>query len=425
MKKFIFFTLILALFLCVFVSASDKLSPALDVIANDYQMIKTGIVYKGDVTFDANDFDTSTGARIRSITISSLPDEKVGKLMIGNLYVVENQLIERDSLSSLKFVPSGNEEAEASFSFFANGSSYETECVVKTIKSVNFSPVASNGASVSAWTQKNISCFGSLSAYDPECDELKFEIVSYPEKGLVEITNVKTGDYRYTPYCDAKGNDAFSYRVCDSFGNYSEICTVKIKIDKLKTSLVFSDMNGNRAQNAALVAAAGKFMNYKMNSDGTYSFNPDEKITMEEFVALIMKAMGAKDVPTLEKTRFADDAEISPEYKGYAESAFVLGIVKGTNKTDGVYFEPKKEVSVAEGAVMINNIIKARAKNERTVLADKDDIPDFAKESLLALNELGIIPKENGKINPNSPLNRAQTAQILMSLLERRGKLSS
>ena len=46
-----------------------------------------------------------------------------------------------------------------------------------------------------------------------------------------------------------------------------------------------------------------------------------------------------------------------------------------------------------------------------------------ASESLSALTELGIIPRENGNVNPNSPLTRAQTAKILMSLLEYRGKL--
>jgi hypothetical protein len=39
------------------------------------------------------------------------------------------------------------------------------------------------------------------------------------------------------------------------------------------------------------------------------------------------------------------------------------------------------------------------------------------------LVELGIIPKDNGNANPNLPLSRAQTARILMSLLEYRGKL--
>ena len=40
------------------------------------------------------------------------------------------------------------------------------------------------------------------------------------------------------------------------------------------------------------------------------------------------------------------------------------------------------------------------------------------------INLVKILKRENGKINPNSPLTRAQTAQILMSLLEYRGKLN-
>ena len=228
---------------------------------------------------------------------------------------------------------------------------------------------------------------------------------------------------KYTPYEGARGKDAFSYRVRDSYGNYSETCTVNVRIQKLKTTLVFSDMDGSKALNAALIVTDGKFMDYTVNKDGTVSFNPDEKITKEEFVALIMNALGAKAVPTLEKTRFADDEKISPEYKGYAESAFVLGIVKGTTKTDGVYFNPKDEVTVAEAAVMINSIIGAKSKSSSTTFADEEDIPEWAKSDLVSLNELGIIEKSDGKISPNSTLNRAQTAQIIMSLLDGRGKL--
>ncbi len=423
MKKFILFAVILTFALCLCISASDKLSPALDVLAEENEMIKTGIVYNGEICFDKSDFDISTGITVKSITVAALPDQSAGKLMLGNLYVVENQVIYRDDLSSLKFIPSGTDESVSSFSFSVNDSAYNIKCSLKTVKSVNFSPVGANGASIETWTQKNISVFGSLNGYDPEGDELKFEIVSYPKKGIVEISNEKTGDYKYTPYEGAKGKDAFSYRVRDSYGNYSETCTVNVRIQKLKTTLVFSDMDGSKALNAALIVTDGKFMDYTVNKDGTVSFNPDEKITKEEFVALIMNALGAKDVPTLEKTRFADDEKISPEYKGYAESAFVLGIVKGTTKTDGVYFNPKDEVTVAEAAVMINSIIGAKSKSSSTTFADEEDIPEWAKSDLVSLNELGIIEKSDGKINPNSTLNRAQTAQIIMSLLDGRGKL--
>jgi hypothetical protein len=58
-----------------------------------------------------------------------------------------------------------------------------------------------------------------------------------------------------------------------------------------------------------------------------------------------------------------------------------------------------------------------------TVFHDMDDIPAWALKDITSLTELGILSKVNGKINPNSPLTREQTAKILMSLLEYQGKL--
>ena len=164
-------------------------------------------------------------------------------------------------------------------------------------------------------------------------------------------------------------------------------------------------------------------MSCEQGSEGVYMFNPDKEITKEEFVFLLMNTMGAKNVPSLVKTRFADDADISAEYKGYIESAFVLGIIQGERQVDGIHINPKKSITTAEASVIINNILGANLDTSLAVFADEGDIPTWAKGSIASLSELGIIPKENGKINPNAPLTRAQAAQILMSLLEYRGKL--
>ena len=69
-------------------------------------------------------------------------------------------------------------------------------------------------------------------------------------------------------------------------------------------------------------------------------------------------------------------------------------------------------------------IIGAKSETTMSVFADESEIPDWAKSAIVSLSELGILSRENGKINPNSPLTRAQTAQILMSLLEYRGKIA-
>ena len=423
MKKTIIFVIAIAFALCIGISASNKISPAIDVIAMENGLIKTGIIQNGDVIFNTNDFDNALGTNVKSITICSLPDEKSGRLMLENLYVIENQVIARDNFSLLKFVSSSTDEGEAVFNFEPNDCGYEISCSIKTIKNVNFSPVATNGEAISTWTQENISNYGTLTGYDPDGDDIIYEIVNYPSKGLVSITNKSTGDYKYTPYSDARGTDAFSYRVRDSYGNYSEICTVNIKVDKLRVSSVFNDLENDKYLNAVLVMKEFNIMECIENKDGTFSFNPSENVTREEFVYLLMLTMGAKNVPNLEKTRFADNEDISKEYRGYIESAMSLGIIAGENESDGLHFYPKKEITVAEASVIINKIIGAKANKEGKEFEDEKDIPSWAINDLKALNSVGIINAENGNIKPNSPLSRTQTAQILMSLLQYRGKI--
>jgi len=425
MKKILLFIPLCVLLFTVSVFAANKVSPAIDVIASNNEMIKAGAVCDGEISFDTGDFDMCLGTNVSSITIVSLPDEASGKLMLGNLYAVENQVIFREDFSSLKFIPKSGEEGDYSFTFSPNKSGYAISCQLRATKNVNYSPVGANGAAVSTWTMSDIGTYGVLDGYDPDGDELKFEIVSYPEKGLIRLVNQETGDYIYTPYKGVSGADTFSYRVRDSYGNYSETVTVNLKIEKTRSCAVFSDIESPKALKAAIVVTENNIMTAHRNKDGTLSFKPDESITKEEFIVLVMKAMGARNVPSLSKTRFADDKEISIEYKGYIESAFVLGIIEGERKNDGIYINPKSTISTAEAAVLINKIIGATSEASLSVFKDDSDIPDWARSSIISLNELGIISKDDGKINPNSPLTRAQTARILMSLLEYRGKVGS
>lgn len=423
MKKFAFFLFISIFAFSICVCANEKISPAVDVIANENAMVKAGVIFDGQIDFDVDDFDKSIGANVKSIKICSLPSESIGRLMLGNLYVVENQVIDREDFSSLRFIPKSASESECVFKFIPNNALYELECSIRVTSEVNYSPIATNGEVVSTWTNRDISCFGVLDGYDPDGDSIKFEIVSYPKKGLVELVNAKTGDYKYTPYTSARGTDSFTYRVCDEYGNYSAETKVNVKITKLKTTLVFSDMTENKALNAAYEVGE-VFMSCEKNADGTYSFNPDKTVTKEEFLSLVMDVMGAKNIPVISTTRFADDVEIDAKYKGYFESAFALGIISGERKNDGIYVNPKSEITTAEAALIINKIIGTRSEATMTVFADESEIPEWAKSAITSLSELGILSRENGKISPNSPLTRAQTAQILMSLLEYRGKIN-
>ena len=420
MKRIFFFSIIFIFLFSGVALAANKISPAVDVIATEMSMVKSGLSTDSELYFDTNDFDTSTGASVKEIKISTLPSEKSGRLMLDNLYVVENQVIKREDFSLLKFVSKDTSE-KAVFKFFPNGQGYEIECSLITLSSVNFSPIASNGAGISVWTMKNVAIVGSLLGYDPDGDTIKFCVATQPKKGILTITNKETGDFVYTSYENVKGKDSFSYQVVDSFGNYSEICTVDIKIEKNEPKYTFIDVEKGDICAVSHVSE-NKIMSGLKQDDGTFVFEADREITREEFVVLLMKTMGATTAPTIKKTRFADDSEISPENKGYIESAFSLGIIEGKIENDGVHFNPKDPITLAEASVIINNILGRKSTTSLAVFKDDSDIPVWAKTDIEALTEAGILKKQNGEISPNAPLTRAQVAQILSSLLKQRGK---
>ncbi len=422
MKKILFFVILLTGLFCISASAS-KLSPAIDVIASENNFVKASAIQNGEFMFDTADFDMPLHTTVNQITICSLPNSSYGRLMLDNLYVVENQVIKREDFSMLHFVFAGEDVQECFFTFEPNNSGYEIECALKALKSVNFSPVAESSEALSAWTQVDISYYGALDGYDPDGDDLRYEIVSYPQKGLVKITDVANGDYVYTPFANATGLDSFTYRVVDSFGNYSNECKVSVKVQKLRTSLVYNDINESKYHNAILVMAKFDLMESQVSNDGSSSFQPKEEVSREDFLVALMKAMGANNVPCVQKTRFADDLEIDLECKGYVESALSLGIIYGTFENDGLHFYPDRAITLAEASVMINNIIGAKANGTLPTFKDFEEIPIWASDDISILCELGILQKQNGKINPNSPLTKEQTAQILMSLLRYRGKL--
>ena len=170
MKKVLFFIPICALMMAIGIFASERVSPALDVIAYENEMIKSATVFEGEIEFDVNDFDMALGTNAKSITVRALPSEESGRLMLGNLYVVENQVIYREDFDTLKFIPKTSNDETCSFVFSPDSAGYEIYCHLKIMKSVNYSTVATNGNEVYAWTQTDISTYGVLSGYDPDGD---------------------------------------------------------------------------------------------------------------------------------------------------------------------------------------------------------------------------------------------------------------
>ncbi len=411
-------TLLLAALLTVLprtahASSAHLLSPALQNLASEACMVKSGLIFT-DVCFDKSDFDHGVGCSVDEITITALPPQASGTLMIGNAPAAVNQSVSAANLNYLRFIPASG-CLESTFRFKAEGE-YSMACAIRFVTSVNYAPTTAGAtAAVSLWTQRDISVYGTLMGNDPEGDPLTFEITEYPTSGLLSLTNTASGDYKYTPYDGFTGTDAFTYVVSDAYGNYSAPQTVKVEVETPVTELVFADMDEHWAHNAALVMVAGNAMDIKSEGGRVY-FKPDEQMNRENFLVTVMKALGAGEVKSVD-TVFADNARISEENRGYIARAYELGVIRGISENGKLYFKPENPITRAEAAVILNAIIGADSPNSVPVFADNSDVPAWAKSSLYALNSEGIMNGTgSGYLSPAETLNRAQTAQMLLTI---------
>jgi len=395
--------------------ADGLVSPALGVIAENMTMVKTGYSYS-DITFTKEDFDFAIGREAKSITILTLPNAADGTLYLGSIPVSINQTVSRDNLSKLVFSSSRKGSVDSSF-YFTTGGYYAIPCQLKIIDTVNFAPsISSDSVALSVETMKGVAYYGSLSATDPEGDTLKFVITKYPEKGTITLTDADHGSFKYVPDDGKKGKDSFSIAVFDEYGNRSEEVTVKIKITKSKSRIKYADMNEHWAYNAVMKMTEAGIMGGASVSGNTY-FYPDASVSREQFVVMLMRTIGLKDVPEVNKTVFADDAEISNGARPYIAAAYVLGFIDGSKVDGKLYFYPSRSITRAETAVILQNIIGVEVSDAVPVFADGDDVPAWAMESICAMTKLGIMNGTGGgSFSPFTTMTRAQTAQVLYNV---------
>ncbi len=293
------------------VYARESLSPAIDQLAQSTVFIKNGMKNSA-VKFAASEFEDAVGsARLSSITVLVLPDESDGKLMLGNVPVLANQIIPRSKLSKLSFVPEKASVNDASFVFGCISSGYPrvVSCLIKFTETLNFAPGTSENT-VSAYAGVQMSAF--LTANDPDGDNMTFTIVSRPMYGTLKLKDSSSGEYIYTPDKDALGEDTFSYIAFDCYGNSSGETEVTVNVKKAP-DVNYVDISPEFMHTALLLADKGIYVG---RSVGKYSyFEPKASVSYDEFVIMAMSAAGIT-LPTNESdilSAFKDisDVEVS------------------------------------------------------------------------------------------------------------------
>ena len=192
---------------------SAILSYGLQVLAANTD-VATAAPVGNEVTFSADLFARGLNlSSVEFITVRSLPPVTDGELLMGSTRVAVGQSISAANMRYMVFAAASDDVHHSSFSFTANGGNVPMVCNVYLLSETNYTPTVSMASdlSLNVSTYKGLSAYGTLSAYDPDGDDLIFEVVSYPNKGAIHMLDSKMGTYVYKPQGAYVGSDSFTY----------------------------------------------------------------------------------------------------------------------------------------------------------------------------------------------------------------------
>lgn len=396
-------------------------SYGLSVLAAETDMAVSGFV-GNDVFFSEEDFCRNLNlSHVDYITVCSLPRDTEGELLLGSSRVAVGQSIAGANLSHLCFVAAEDDITKASFSVTANGSATPIVCNVHLVSAPNATPTLSMAPDLSleVSTYRDLCAYGTLSAYDPEGDEMVFEIVSYPQNGAIRLCDRALGTYVYTPNEGYTGGDSFSYVARDVYGNYSASRTVNLNVDARGTQITYVDMKNSRSEYAALLLTEAGIMSGTQIGNQHY-FHPDKTVSRVEFLVMAMNAAGITDVPDCERTDFCDDESIPQSMKGYVNTAYTLGYISGSNVLGELCFLPNEEITVAEAAVILDAILEPDGEGSLAAtptFADGENVPVWARNSVSALSSVGIMSSTDHYLSAKQQITRGESAALLAAVM--------
>lgn len=398
-------------------------SYGLDVLASREEMVMAGLV-GNEIGFTAEHVRRAMNlSELNYITITELPAEARGTLYVGSVAATRGQVVTAGNLALMSFAAADDTKpGEATFRFTVNGGGYEMTCRMCLLESINHTPTVSlvPAISLEVGTYKDTPVYGCMSAYDPEDDELTYEVVRYAEHGRVTVLDKHTGSYVYTPDSGYVGQDRFTYVVRDQYGNYSTSVTVYLGIDAQPVGVTYADIDGSMYKAEILRISASGIMNGTQVGQNTCYFKPTESMKRGEFLMTVMNAagIGQSDVASYQTTGFADDSDIPTAMKGYVALAASRNYITAPVKGTPTYFNPNATISRAEAAVILSNVIGYANQHTVNVFADAESLPAWSTDAFTSLKALGILESHDGNAEASSTMTREDTAAWLTKTMQ-------
>ena len=366
-------------------------------------------LYNAEYCFSAADF-TDADTQLTGIFITDVPSAAIGTVRYGSRIIQAGDALPAGALADLTLVPSCQGDQEAALTYLpvtADGIGQTQELTVKISSGKNRAPSASDS---SMQTYKNVSNSGSLTASDPDDDALQYNLTSAPVRGEVELHD--DGTFTYTPAKNKVGEDSFTFTVTDTAGNVSNEATVEIEILKPTDKLTYGDMTGDSDQFVALwLRENGLFSGETVA--GVTCFCPEKTVSRGEFLVMVSQLIGLKPDEAQMTSGFADESDTPQWMRPYIVSAMRAGLVSGTATDSGLVFRPEEDLTNAEAAVMLQNILQLPATQTAGAFDEDSSVPAWAQEAVGALSEAGM-PLSDG--DSNAPITRREAARLLYAV---------
>ncbi len=257
---------------------------------------------------------------------------------------------------------------------------------------------------------RGVAYTGALKAVDNEGDTVRFQIVSPPSKGTLEVG--EEGVFVYTPAADAAGTDRFTYTAADESGNVSLPATVTIRVARVSSGVRYADTAGKDCATAAVdLAEHGIFVGARLGNE--WFFEPERTVTRGEFVAMAMAAAGVapSDVTV---TGFADDENIPSWAKGSVAGALAAGVVRGAQTENGVVFRAEKDVTRGEAAAVLNRVLDVTDVELTGFDADE---PMWYAQAVANLESVSIAPAGGFGDGMEHAVTRGEAARLLSAAI--------
>lgn len=179
----------------------------------------------------------------------------------------------------------------------------------------------------------------------------------------------------------------------------------------------FNDLSGFDWAKEAIEQLANRKV---VSGDGSGAFRPDDSVTREEFVKMVVEAF---KIEKSEAEEHFKDVPVDAWYCSYVISALNNKIVSGISSE---LFGTGESITRQDAAVILQRAIDVcviSLEKEKTLInfTDYDDVSDYALTSVDSLARFGILNGfEDGSFRPFAPITRAEAAKVIYECIKNR-----